>query len=257
MQASEYRYEATSVAGFLSQLVRYIQGGHYFYFACTLPPDADPQAVDRKLLALYDVVQPRWKRKTRSRGDRPSVHYLRHERFYVLLSTHGREEVGGEVRPGRLFVDHSKTIRDVRRTALKFRGYSVRYTYSETHKRWKVFVRLDREAYRAIRTSMTSAATRARYRQPAVLEHEFAKLALEPYGPVRKQLLAILKEVNRLRRRAGLSQINSRCIRRMRSRPVKVFFDATEPISQSPFHHSQSRGELCSPGAITRGLHYS
>jgi hypothetical protein len=38
-----------------------------------------------------------------------------------------------------------RPIRDIRRRALHIGGYAFRYTYSEREKRWKVFVRLDRE----------------------------------------------------------------------------------------------------------------
>ena len=46
-----------------------------------------------------------------------------------------------------LFTDHATTIREIRCQALRVGGYAVRYTYSEREKRWKVFVRLDRETY--------------------------------------------------------------------------------------------------------------
>ena len=36
-------------------------------------------------------------------------------------------------------------VRDIRRTALKVFGYSIRYTFSEIEKRQKVFIRLDAE----------------------------------------------------------------------------------------------------------------
>jgi regulator of sigma D len=55
-----YRCEARSVDAFLSQLIRYISSGHYFYITGRIPDRKDPAAVDEKLIALYDIAKPRW-----------------------------------------------------------------------------------------------------------------------------------------------------------------------------------------------------
>jgi hypothetical protein len=88
-------------------------------------------------------------------------------------------------------------IREIRCQALRVGGYAVRYTYSEREKRWKVFVRLDRETYGNLRAHMLVLAIRISHQFPDTLEQEFRQLPWQPYEPVRQQLAAILKAVNR------------------------------------------------------------
>ncbi len=51
-----------------------------------------------------------------------------------------------------LFIHHGTNIRDIRRQALHIGGYAVHYACSGRAKRWKVFVRLDREADHGVET---------------------------------------------------------------------------------------------------------
>ena len=121
--AWQYRYEAVSVEGFVEQLVRYISGGHYFYATGRIPDKKAPQYVDEKLLGRYQVAMPRWQRARRKQAGMASVHYLRYDRFFVLLATHGQH---------RFFEEHdSGQIQDCRRVGIKFGGYCVRHGYSE------------------------------------------------------------------------------------------------------------------------------
>lgn len=144
------------------------------------------------------------------------MHYLRYRRFFVLLATHGRH---------RFFEEHEKNICDIRRTALRVRGYSIRYTFSATEKRWKVFVRLDKATYRSLRAHLLDLATRPSYRETSRLVQEFLSLPFQGYGPVRGQVFAIIKAANRRRRRAGYGQLPTDLVPRMR--PVRsVFADA-------------------------------
>ena len=79
-----------------------------------------------------------------------------------------------------IFTDHATTIRTVRCQALRVGGYAVRYTYSEWEKRWKVFVRLDRETYGNLRAHMFVLAIRTSHRSPETLEQEFRQLRGNP-----------------------------------------------------------------------------
>lgn len=214
---SLYRCEAETLDGFLAQLVRYVASGHYFYVTGVVPERKDPKAVDGKLIDLYGIGRPKWERARRRLGDQAGMHYLRYERFFVLVATHGRH---------RFFEDHEKNICDIRRTALKVRGYAVRYTFSELEKRWKVFVRLDKETYRSVRAHLLELATRPSYRETDKLVHEFLTLPFQGYSPVRSQALAILKAVNRRRRQAGYAQLPTDIVPRMR--PVRQVFAELE-----------------------------
>jgi hypothetical protein len=203
MATFAYPCEATTVSGFLAQLVRYVAAGHYFYITGVIPRRKEPSRVDGKLIALYDIAQPKWRRARRHRAGTAGVHYLRYKRFFVLIATRGEH---------RFFLDHADQVRDIRRTALKFRGYSIRHTFSQNLGRWKVFVRLDRETYRDLRAYLVQVCVRPECHDGQQMEAEFEGLPVVPYQPVRRQLLAILKVVNRKRRQAGLSKLAPTCI---------------------------------------------
>lgn len=211
---SLYRCEPETLDGFLAQLVRYVASGHYFYVTGVVPERKDPQQVDRKLIELYGIGRPKWERARRRLGEQAGIHYLRYGRFFVLLATHGRHQ---------FFTDHERNVCDIRRTALKVRGYSIRYTYSELEKRWKVFVRLDKETYRSVRAHLLELATRPSYRETDKLIYEFMTLPFQGYGPVRSQVLSIIKAANRRRRHAGYAQLPTDIVPRMR--PVRRVFE--------------------------------
>lgn len=203
-----YRCVANSLEGFISQLIRYISSGHYFYLTGRVPPRKDPAAVDRKLIALYDIDRPRWARARRRLGKQAGIHYLRHEQFFVIVATHGKSG---------FFNDHEQSFRDIRRNAMYVGGYAIRYTWSATDKRWRVFVRLDRERYRSLKARMLELALRQQYRAASALETTFSGLPWQPYEPVRLQLRSIIRAVNRRRRYAGYSKIRVSCIPKMRT----------------------------------------
>ena len=207
MPSYTYRCETRNVDAFLSQLIRYVSSGHYFYITGCIPDRKDPAAVDAKLIALYDIAKPRWARARRRLRGTAGIHYLRHDRFFVLMATHGDHQ---------FFDDHTSNFRDIRRNALQFVGYSIRYTYSERVKRWKVFVRLDRDTYCSLRAQMLDLAVRPSYRSTAALEERFTRLKWQPYEPVRQQLQTIIKAVNRRRRYAGYPSVNPCCLPKMR-----------------------------------------
>jgi hypothetical protein len=221
MSSTTYRCQAKSLDGVVAQLIRYVASGHYFYVTGRIPERKDPVVVDAKLIGLYGVAKPRWARARRRLRGTAGIHYLRYGHFFVLIATHGKHA---------FFEDHATTFRDIRRRALHIGGYAIRYTYSERERRWKVFVRLDRETYSNLRSQMLDLAIRPRYHAPDGLEQEFRRLGWQPYGPVRRQLAAILKAVNRRRRYAGLAQIRLACLPSMR-RIGSVFVD--EPCSPS------------------------
>ncbi len=219
MPSYSYRYEARNVDAFLSQLIRYVSSGHYFYITGRISDRKEPAVVDAKLIALYNIAKPRWARARRRLRGTAGIHYLRHDRFFVLIATHGQHQ---------FFDDHARNFIDIRRNGLHFAGYSVRYTYSEREKRWKVFVRLNRDTYRNLRAQMLGLAVRPSYRSATIFEEEFSRLNWQPYEPVRRQLLAIVKAVNRRRRHARYPFVSPSCLPYMR-RVGNVFVENDDP----------------------------
>src|SRR5262245_16484713 len=84
----EYRCVATSLEGFVQQLESNIlRNGYWFYVAGRVPEGKDGAAVDRKLMEKYGLQISRQQRARRKLGGLANVHYLRLERFWVLLAT--------------------------------------------------------------------------------------------------------------------------------------------------------------------------
>jgi hypothetical protein len=200
-----YRFEATSVAGFIQQLaVAYLTHGYWFHVTGRIPEGKDPRRTDAKLLERYGIDQSRWQRTRRKRQGLANVHYLRYRRFFVLLANHGRHP---------FFELEAGLIRDVRRTPIRFQGYAVSYHAGHPQ------VRIDGEDYLWWKDWLTRAATRC----PADrLVEEFRALPFEPYAPVRRQLLCLWRAVNRQRKAAGLDQVPVTAIR-LRRRIVRPF----------------------------------
>jgi len=200
-----YRHEATSVAGFIQQLaVAYLTHGYWFFVTGVIPEGKDPRRTDAKLLARYGVDLSRWQRTRRKRQGLANVHYLRYRRFFVLLATHGQHP---------FFELEAGTIRDARRTPIRFFGYAVSYRQGHPH------VRIDREDYLALKDQLVNSATG---RWAADLVVDFQRLPFEPYAPVRRQLLCIWRAVNDRRKSAGLEPVPVTAIR-MRRRIVRPF----------------------------------
>ncbi len=220
MTSQEYRYEVKSINGFLAQVVRYVAcGGHYFYIRVLVPEGKDPKVIAEKLLSRYDIRKKRWQRKRRHLKETASIHLLQYQSLIVIMLSKGNHK--------KFYADHQKDIKDIRRTALKVFGYSIRYTFSELDKAWKVFVRLDAETYRQLKAHMLTVAVWDSYRDKLRLEREFSRLPYEPYGPVFGQLLGILRAANRCRRRRGFRTADATCIRKFR-RLGKVFVESSD-----------------------------
>src|SRR4051812_1297914 len=114
-----YRYEATSVEGFVQQLaVCYVRNRYWFYVLGEIPSGKDPLTVDDKLLTRYAVEQSKWaKARARKRGQ-AKVQYLRYQTTFVLVATEGCHP---------FFDDEKANIRDARERPVTFYGYSIGY----------------------------------------------------------------------------------------------------------------------------------
>jgi hypothetical protein len=209
MANEDYRYQTRDVPGLISQIVRYVHhGGHYFYLRGLVPEHKDPHFVAEKLINRYGIRRRRWQRKRRHLKETASIHLLMRNRLWVLMLSKGKHK--------QFYEDHGANVLDIRRTALKVFGYSIRYTHSEIEKTWKVFVRLDAEEYRKVKLHMLACCVWDSLRDKDCMEREFRRLPYQSYSPVYQQLLSILKAVNRQRRRRGFEQISPLCIRQNR-----------------------------------------
>lgn len=224
----EYRYIATSPDGFVSQVVRYVSSGHVFYFSGRVPHGRDPGALDRKLLNLYNAALTPWTRSRRRKQGQSSVHYLRYQGRFVLLASAGQGPFFTELGERRHIdgtVLSAHQFRDMRRVSFKFDIYALRYTSCavdsrHSHPRRRVLVRLNRDAYQNLRLFMLDHSTR---RDRGQLERMVWSVGVYPYRPVLEQLWAIVRAMNRQRRRLGLEPLDGRRCIQNRKRPLRVF----------------------------------
>ncbi len=211
MTSWKYRYVAASIDGFIEQLVRYVNTGHYFYVTGIIPDGKNPESIDAKLIERYGIDCKRWERSRRKQAGFASVHYLRYERQFILVATHGQHA---------FFESHSADqLRDCRRVGIQFGGYSVRRSACGRTGKWHTLVRIDKCTATALRAHLLELALRRRKDQ---LEDEFRSVCFQPYRPVREQLLTILRAVNRNRKAAGFAALDYKCIP-VRRRITKPF----------------------------------
>lgn len=199
---STYQYEARSLEAFIQQLaVQYFAHGYFFFVSGWIPLGKDPRAVDEKLLRKYHINVSKWARARRKKSGQANVHYLRFDRFFVLVSTKGTHQ----------FFE-SEPFRDARETPVRFGSYSVSVRAGHAH------VRIDKETYLDFKAYFESIA----HYDGETLARKFASLPFEAYAPVRRQLLQLVNAVNRIRRTMSLDLIPWSCLRLAR-RNVKVF----------------------------------
>lgn len=200
-----YRYEATSVEGFVQQLaVCYFRNRYWFYVRGEVPEGKDPDKVDEKLLARYAIEQSKWSKARGWRRGRAKIQYLRYGTTFVLVATEGEHP---------FFDDERDNIRDAREQPFRFYGYSI--GYKDGHP----YVRISTAQYRELVEAFLHSALTS---SGETLAARFRALPFEPYGPVKVQLRRLLQRVNEVRRSAGLSRIDSGVLRTKR-RAIKPY----------------------------------
>lgn len=150
--------------------------------------------VDAKLVAKYAAAISRPTRSRRKAAGLANVHYLRHGRFFVLLATAGKHS---------FFEEEAGLIRDAREVPLKYGGYSMSFRAGHP------CVRIEERVYRNLKGYFTAVAV---HRSREWLEAALGSLRFEPYAPVRRQLLAVLRAVNAKRSAAGFEPVRKSCL---------------------------------------------
>jgi len=219
----EYRCVATSVAGFVQQLVScYLPHGYWFYVSGIIPPGKDPDTIDQKLMGKYGIGVSRTSRARRKSVGIANVHYIRYERRFLLLATHGFHP---------FYDDEANNIRDVRRVPVKFEGYSISVAKggflrkpkeggpAVRDQKWRVRVQIEAELYKGLKAYFEDIAP---YRTVGRLAAELVDLPFEPYAPVRQQLLNLIRYINRRRETASLKPVTFSVLR-YRRRIVRPF----------------------------------
>lgn len=209
-----YQYEVTSQVGFLQRIATHLlPKGYYFFVQGTLPEGKDPAALDAKLLAKYDVAKTEGARRWRKSQGLGNVQYVRFQESWILLATHGDHPI----RDGE-----GNNLKDVRRAPIRIGDYAVWVKRGNFLKRfsedgqatpdgkWRVRVLIAREPYRELCAYFLSMAC---HRRADALAEELSQLPYEPYAPVRKQLLKLLRLINARRQAAGFSRVPADALR--------------------------------------------
>jgi len=181
------------------------------------------------MMAKYGVRKTRRQRAYRKARGLSNAHYFRHGRVWVLMAT-SPEFV--------LAVDAKERVRDLRKTPIRAHGYSVSVRRDGSamrrgEHRERASVRLDRETYRELKTHLDSLALKRSERRLAAA-FWLESSSWQVYAPVRRQLVAILRSVNRRRKAAGLRSVDVNCIRRCRSWP-RQFARQEAAVQEFPY----------------------
>lgn len=213
-----YRFEATTPEGFLQQLTaNYLAHGYFFYVSGWVPKGKNPSSVDSKLMSKYGVAMSPSSRARRKAAGRANVHYLRYDRLFLLLATHGTHP---------FFEEEAGTVRDVRRSPIQFGGHSIRVVRGNYLRKsspedapaidgkLRVRVVIARDRYTDLKAYFLEQSLRWSVER---FTAEFMSLPYVPYAPVRRQLLDLRRKVNQRRKEGRLEAIPWAAIRYQRS----------------------------------------
>ena len=204
---SAYQCVASSVEGFVQQVaVSYLTHGYFFFVLGHIREGKEPEQVDVKLIERYGIGVSKWARARKKQAGIASMQYIRFERTFLLMATHGKSS---------FFEAEKESIRDARRTPIRVFGYSLSYRAGHPH------VRIDQEEFKRFKAWFLELAL---HRKRDDLEAEFQQLRFVPYAPVRSQVISIWRHVNRKRKEQGQEQVRFECLRL--KRPIfKIFSD--------------------------------
>ncbi len=217
----QYRAVATSVEGFVQQIACcYLRHGYWFYVTGRIPDGKDPCGIDAKLIEKYRIAVSESTRARRKKAGQANLQYLRFERFFVILATKGQH---------RFFEDEVAQIRDIRRVPLKFAGYSISYRRGGRTRdgrkdpSWHAHVKIERRQQVELNAHLSELAKR---HKPDSVVQAIYNLPLEPYAPIRRKLLMLLRVLNREREALGYPLIPLEVLP-LRRRVVRPFSHET------------------------------
>ena len=205
-----YRCVTFTAAGFVQQLaVSYVANGYWFYVTGRVPDHKDPAALDQKIIDRYGLDISKWERARRKQTGLANVQYLRYGRFFAILATHGQHA---------FFTGEAGQIWDIRKHPIYFMGYSIGYRQARNGQSWHVSVRIHRGLYSELKARFETLALQLSVEE---LIRDLRGIDYEPFAPVRTQLRAILRAVNRQRKIAGLELVSGQSVywRRVPVRP--------------------------------------
>jgi hypothetical protein len=222
MSRRGYHSEATTLEGFIQQLVQYFTSGYVFYSAATIPARklARASEIDQKALRKYDIDVSAWTRQARRKEGRAVFQYLRYQNFAVIVCTKGERQKFNQ--------GEGKNIKDARRRPLKFAGYAVSVRVKENGE-LGARVRVERETEAMLKNHFVSLALNS---SAQTLKSAIYNLPFEPYAPIRRQFLGLVRAINKKRNEASLELLPYDCVR-FRRVQVKPFEPVEVPFKKA------------------------
>ena len=256
----EHPCVATSIEGFVCLVVQLITHGYYFYVQGNTRTERElsPSGIDERIVHKFGANLPKWTRIRRRKQGHAAVRYVRYGKDWFLFATHGKH---------RFFEEHMAKnpgephqFKDIREGSIRFHGYSIGLSKRGFHKktpeeraeyracklaqkrsrragehyeyvprgrrleRWTGSVRIERGRYLALWDEFLGIATH--WSVDRIAKRLYC-VPFEPFAPVRRQLLTVLREVNRARRHVGYEPVSTEAIR-FKRKHVAAFKPAGE-----------------------------
>ena len=213
-----YRCVAGSLEGFVQQIATaYIPHGYWFYVQGWIPDCKHAEKVDAKLTERYGVAISKWARARRKQSGQACMQYLRYRNTFVLMATMGQHS---------FFELERGMIRDVRKTPIKIDGYSISARRGPDRK-LHAHVRIDSKALAELKEKFRYLAEHA---SQGRVVNELYELPFEPYAPIRRQYLTLLRMVNQIRHAKKQKEIPT-AVLPLRRRIVQAFEEAPSRFS--------------------------
>ena len=203
-----YPCVAVSSKALIDQLAySYINYGHRFYVTGVVPDRLEPQEFDLRIIEKFRLNITRSERARRRAVGEGSIHFIRHERFWVLIST--------AAPAGNMFFEENtepKTgyaqWKDVRKASITFCGYAIRAPGGV------VRITVNRHEFSRVKGALVELAKYVPAdRLKKILEREFP---YEQYPGVQEQLYRLVGLVNHRLKRSRLGQISFSEVKRRR-----------------------------------------
>ncbi|MFO0979103.1 MAG: hypothetical protein U0996_22020 [Planctomycetaceae bacterium] len=224
-----YRYEAQSPEAVVQLIAAsYLRHGFYWYVTGSIPNGKDPGKIDRKLIAKYGIEVSEWQRRSRKQRGVANAHYLRYQRWFILMVSEGHHALKQPSAKG----GEGEHLRDCRRNPIRFHGYSISYRRAGVTPagvalpKWHAHVRLDDYTYQVLKDRFLNLAM---HRSAETLASEFARIPFARYAPIRRQLLNILRAVNERRKQQNFEVIPHAALK-LRRTPVPVFVQPEQDV---------------------------
>jgi len=204
-----YRYIASSEAGFVQQVVRCVSKGYCYYVFGTVGQGKSAVKIDQKLLGKFDIAKsPSARCRAKQRGE-ANVQYIRFENFWLMMCTaKGRHHWKDE----HTDAEGNPTYFDFRDKALEVGRYAIALRRDGQDKqKYRVRVALNLEAYKDLRAFYFEKGKHWSVERLADSLRREVK-GLLAYRPIRVQMIELVRQINKRRRVQGFDRVPYRAL---------------------------------------------